>query len=376
MAPHPVNVARCQPVEGGVLGQNLVDKLVVLLHAAFLPEVVGVTVKYMRAQLPVWIVLIAVGVAELRAPVSEDHAAQPAEGCRAHCGTKPIQRLNYAVLRIAFNQNGSHKVTPDENQCQQGFPARTAIYRVHLADRYIGILLHIGFEILVGTTHGEFSIACGAGLVLVAGLKAHPAQNIQITGSQQAFVNVVVQCSLATRKFVLAGSRHNMGRLAVQPLRRNKVIQILQFLRLHGYAFAGLTQQVVCHDLRALGIVAELDIPAGLSLPLWAAVAAVRGLGKARAVTRLVVRTAGRVADLGTVSTACAAAIVAAQAYHCAEVYAGTEHGVTGAGLDLVAVADDFAGDGGIALAQALGNLVERCAIFQFLLDDKTVFIG
>lgn len=126
----------------------------------------------------------------------------------------------------------------------------------------------------------------------------------------------------------------------------------------------------------ALGIVAELDIPAGLSLPLWAAVAAVRGLGKARAVTRLVVRTAGRVADLGTVSTACAAAIVAAQAYHCAEVYAGTEHGVTGAGLDLVAVADDFAGDGGIALAQALGNLVERCAIFQFLLDDKTVFIG
>lgn len=118
--------------------------------------------------------LIAVGVAELRASVSEDHAAQPAEGCRAHCGTKPIQRLNYAVLRIAFNQNGSHKVTPDENQCQQGFPARTAIYRVHLADRYIGILLHIGFEILVGTTHGEFSIACGAGLVLVAGLKAAP----------------------------------------------------------------------------------------------------------------------------------------------------------------------------------------------------------
>ena len=49
---------------------------------------------------------------------------------------------------------------------------------------------------------------------------------------------------------------------------------------------------------------------------------------------------------------------------------------MTGAGLDLVAVADDFAGDGGIALAQALGNLVERCAIFQFLLDDKTVFIG
>ena len=84
MAPHPVNVARCQPVEGGVLGQNLVDKLVVLLHAAFLPEVVGVTVKYMRAQLPVWIVLIAVGVAELRASVSEDHAAKPAEGCRSH----------------------------------------------------------------------------------------------------------------------------------------------------------------------------------------------------------------------------------------------------------------------------------------------------
>lgn len=101
-----------------------------------------------------------------------------------------------------------------------------------------------------------------------------------------------------------------------------------------------------------------------------------RSLGKARAVAWLVVRATGRVADLGAVGAACAAAISAAQVYHRADVYAGTERGVAGAGLDLVAVADDFAGDGGIALAQTLGDLVERGAVFKFLLDNKTVFIG
>ena len=42
----------------------------------------------------------------------------------------------------------------------------------------------------------------------------------------------------------------------------------------------------------------------------------------------------------------------------------------------MVAVADNFAGDGGIALVQTLGNLVERIIVFQFLLDNKTVIIG
>ena len=139
---------------------------------------------------------------------------------------------------------------------------------------------------------------------------------------------------------------------------------------------AGLAQQVVCNDLRTLSIVTELDIPASLGSLLRAAVTAVRSLGKARAVARLVVRAAGRMAGFGAVGTACAAAISGAQVYHCADIHAGAECGVAGAGLDLVAVADNFAGDGGIALVQTLGNLVERIIVFQFLLDNKTVIIG
>ena len=69
-----------------------------------------------------------------------------------------------------------------------------------------------------------------------------------------------------------------MDRLAVQQPRRNEVIQVLQFLRLHGHAFAGLAQQVVCNDLRTLSIVTELDIPASLGSLLRAAVTAVRSL--------------------------------------------------------------------------------------------------
>lgn len=113
-----------------------------------------------------------------------------------------------------------------------------------------------------------------------------------------------------------------------------------------------------------------------MDTPLRAAVAAVRSLGKVRAVARLVVRAEGCVANLSAVGTACAAAIGTAQVYHSADIHAGTECGVAGAGLGLVAFADDFAGDGEIALVQTRGNLVERRIVFQLLLDDKTVIIG
>ena len=80
--------------------------------------------------------------------------------------------------------------------------------------------------------------------------------------------------------------------------------------------------------------------------------------------------------DLGAISAACTVTIGTAKAYHCADIYTGTECGVVGAGFNLITVADDFAGDCRIALMQTLGNLVERCTVFQLLLDDKTVFIG
>lgn len=83
-----------------------------------------------------------------------------------------------------------------------------SVYRVHLADRHIGVLLHIGLEILVGTPLGKLGIACGAGFVLVAGLKAYPAGHIQIAGGQQAFVHIVVQRPFTAGKFVLACGKH------------------------------------------------------------------------------------------------------------------------------------------------------------------------
>lgn len=71
--------------------------------------------------------------------------------------------------------------------------------------------------------------------------------------------------------------------------------------------------------------------------------------------------------DLGAVSTACTVTIGAAKVCHCADIYTGTERGVVSAGFNLITVAYDFAGDCRIALMQTLGNLVERCTVFQLL---------
>ena len=61
--------------------------------------------------------------------------------------------------------------------------------------------------------------------------------------------------------------------------------------------------------------------------------------------------------DLGAISAACMVTIGAAKVCHCADIYTGTEHGVVGAGLNLITVADDFAGDCRIVLTQTLGNI-------------------
>ena len=61
--------------------------------------------------------------------------------------------------------------------------------------------------------------------------------------------------------------------------------------------------------------------------------------------------------DLGAISAACMVTIGTAKAYHCANIYTGTERGVVGAGLNLITVADDFAEDCRIALMQTLGNI-------------------
>lgn len=61
--------------------------------------------------------------------------------------------------------------------------------------------------------------------------------------------------------------------------------------------------------------------------------------------------------DLGAISAACTVTIGAAKAYHCADIYTGTEHGVVGTGFNLITVTDDFAGDCRIALMQTLGNI-------------------
>ena len=150
----------------------------------------------------------------------------------------------------------------------------------------------------------------------------------------------------------------------------------MQFLWLQGDTFARFAEQVVCNDPRAIVTATEFDIPTCLSSPLWAAVAAVRSLGKACAIMWMVIRAARRVTDLDAISAACTVTIGAAQAYHRTDLYMGTESGMVSAGFDLIVFADGFAGDCRIALMQTLGNLVERCAVFQLLLDDKTVFIG
>ena len=61
--------------------------------------------------------------------------------------------------------------------------------------------------------------------------------------------------------------------------------------------------------------------------------------------------------DLGAISAACMVTICTAKAYHCADIYTGTERGVVGAGFNLITVADDFTGDYRIALMQTLGNI-------------------
>lgn len=60
---------------------------------------------------------------------------------------------------------------------------------------------------------------------------------------------------------------------------------------------------------------------------------------------------------LGAISAACTVTIGAAKVCHCADICTDTEHGAVCAGLNLITVADDFAGDCRIALMQTLGNI-------------------
>ena len=146
--------------------------------------------------------------------------------------------------------------------------------------------------------------------------------------SLRLYTLIVVQRPFTAGKFVLAGSKHNMNRLAVQQLWENEVIQILQFFRLQGHTPARFAQQVICNDLRAFSIVTEFDIPTGLSSPLWAAVAGVRSFGKACAIAWLVVRAAWRVTDLGAISAACTVTIGAAKVFAIVQTFTRAQSAV------------------------------------------------
>ena len=108
--------------------------------------------------------------------------------------------------------------------CEQALPSDRADYRVHLDNCCIRILLHKGFEFLVGAADTAALVDFEFRL-LAAGTKTNLSGKIDVADFQEAVIDVVVDRFLTAHQFVLMRDIDFVNRMPLLHKRCDNAVQ-------------------------------------------------------------------------------------------------------------------------------------------------------